>query len=120
MRFNRSKCRVLHIGRNNHEYQYGFGDKLLKQSSEEKNPGVLVDDKLAMSQQCALVAKKANGILGCIERSMASKSWEVILSSTLPWSGLTWSTVSNSELSSTKKREGSAGRAWSISPVRKG
>ena len=79
MRFNRSKCRVLHIGRTNHEYQYGFGDKLLKQSSEEKNPGVLVDDKLAMSQQCALVAKKANGILRCIKRSVASRSTEAIL-----------------------------------------
>jgi len=45
----------------------------------EKDLGFVVDDRLAMSQQCALVAKKASGIPGCINKSMASWSSELIL-----------------------------------------
>jgi len=41
--------------------------------------GTFVDEKLNMTQQCALTAQKANCILGCIKSSVASRLREGIL-----------------------------------------
>ncbi|GAB0180738.1 hypothetical protein GRJ2_000539100 [Grus japonensis] len=79
MKFNKGKCRVLHLGKNNPMHQYRSGVDLLGSSTAEKDLGALMDNKLSMSQQWALVAKKANGTLGCIKKSMASRLREVIL-----------------------------------------
>ena len=66
MRLNKSKCTALHLWRNNCTHQYRLGADLLERSSAEKDLGVLVDNRMAMSQQCALADKRANGTLGCI------------------------------------------------------
>jgi len=44
-------------------HQYRLGVDLLESRSVKRDLGAL-GDKLTTSQQCALVAKKANGILG--------------------------------------------------------
>jgi len=55
------------------------GADLLESSSVERDLGVLGDDRVTMSQQRALAAKKANRILGCIQRSVSSRAREVLL-----------------------------------------
>ncbi|KAJ7417732.1 hypothetical protein BTVI_31652 [Pitangus sulphuratus] len=76
LKFKEGKCRVLHLGMNNTLHQDKLGYNLMESSVVEKDPGV---NKLSVSQQCALVAKKASGNLGCIRESIASRMREVIL-----------------------------------------
>lgn len=54
-----------------------LGDNQLESSFTEKDAGVLVGTRLNMGQECALATMKSNGILGCIRRSVASRSKEV-------------------------------------------
>lgn len=49
----------------------------------ERDLEVVVDNRLIMGQQCALVAKKENRILACVMRSVGSRLREMNLYSAL-------------------------------------
>ncbi|PKU36784.1 rna-directed dna polymerase from mobile element jockey-like [Limosa lapponica baueri] len=96
IRFNQVKCKVLNVGQGQPQYQYRLRDERTQKSSAEKGLWVLVDEKLDMTRQHTLTAQKANGILGCIKSSMASRSREVILPLYSTFVDPTCSTVSSS------------------------
>ena len=60
-------------------YRHRLGDDGTESSPGQKDLGVLVDEKRGISRQPAAAAQKANHILGCIKRSVASRSRDVIL-----------------------------------------
>lgn len=86
MKFNKRKCWILQLGWGNPKHVYALGYARLENSFVERDLGVMVDDRLKMSQQCALTTEKST----VHRHSIASKPREVIvlLYPVLGWSHL--------------------------------
>lgn len=67
----------LNLGQGSPWCQCRLGDEQIEGSPAEEN--VLVDEELDVSHVCALTAQSASRVLGCIQRTLASSSREVIL-----------------------------------------
>ena len=74
-----SRCKVLHLNWGNPKQKYRLGGEWRESCHEEKDLGVSVDERLNMSWQRVLAAQKANCTMGCIKRSMTSRSREGVL-----------------------------------------
>lgn len=73
LRFNRTKCKVMHLGNSNLKYDYQMEENgtLVKfeTSDCEKDQGVNVDKDLKFSKHAELASNKANRLMGMIKRS---------------------------------------------------
>jgi len=85
MKFNKSKCKVLHLGQGNTKYRYRMGGEWIERSPEEKDLEVLVHKKLNMTQQCALAVQKANNILAASKEVWPAGRGRGFCPSTLLW-----------------------------------
>jgi len=66
MKFNKAKCKCLHLDQVNLKHLCGLGDGQIESSCVEVDLGIVVDEKLNVSRQCVLAVQKANCNLGFI------------------------------------------------------
>ena len=83
LRFNTSKCSVMHFGHNNTKAVYQMKDnngelKDLKESEMEKDLGLYVDNKLSFHHHVDETVKKANRTLGLIKRTFVSRDQLIV------------------------------------------
>ena len=80
MEFNVDKCKVMHLGINNPRRSYNMGDTSLEATEEEKDLGVLIDNKLDFGKHIRTIVGRANRVLGMIRVSFACMNITMFLS----------------------------------------
>merc|ERR1712055_1219163 len=73
LHFHPDKCHILKLGNKPDETAYTIGTdenlKILEESTEEKDLGVVIDNKLNFSNHCDKIVGKANKMLGILRRN---------------------------------------------------
>ena len=71
MEFNVDKCKIMHLGHNNPKTTYSMGGSNLEETEEERDLGVLIDNKLDFGKHIRTIVGKANRVLGMIRVSFS-------------------------------------------------
>ena len=79
MSFNVGKCKVMHLGRRNEEWNYVMSQQRLKAVGEERDLGVTLTDDLKVSGNCRQAYNKANRMLGLLARTVKFRKLEVMV-----------------------------------------
>ena len=98
MEFNVDKCKVMHLGRQNPRHTYSMGGTALTVTTEEKDLGVMVDDKLDFGSHIKDIVKKANRRIGlikkgfdCLDKEMFMNLYPVLIRPLLEYCVQVWS-----------------------------
>jgi len=79
MLFNVDRCGVMHFGYNNNKDKCIQGGRELRELTNERDLGILVQDDLKVHQQCCKAANKGNSVLGMINRTFTLKIKSIVL-----------------------------------------
>ena len=79
MPLNASKCKVMHVGRDNPSVDYEINREKLQVVELEVDLGVVISKDLKREGQCSKSVKKANQILGLIARTFISRDKKMML-----------------------------------------
>jgi ribonucleases P/MRP protein subunit RPP40 len=77
MHLNEDKCKIMHIGKRNAKNNYYINNRPVKETSCERDLGILISNDLKWHQQVSAVVSKANRMLGVLVKTF--RYWDVNL-----------------------------------------
>jgi len=75
LRFNSTKCKVIHLGHDNSKVTYTMTNDSVEHSIEEKDLGVWTDNKLKFSGHVSHIVAKGSQLLGLIRDHLCTEMW---------------------------------------------
>jgi len=79
MKFNVSKCKVMHTGSSNSNSTYFMNGQQLSEVTEHKDLGIMISSTLKVADHCQYACNKANKMLGLLKRTIKHKNYTVMV-----------------------------------------